>query len=109
MAAVVGVSAGAAFLWVEGRSRYPMLPLSIFRSRQFSAANAVTFTVYGGFGAVFFLLVIQLQVVAGYSPIAAGLSILPITAIMLAPATPSQKRRPDPKRMSASASSNLSK
>ncbi len=78
-----GLVAGAAFLLVEARSRAPMLPLGIFRSRQFSATNAVTFLVYGGFGAVFFLLVIQLQVVSGYSPIAAGTSILPVTVVML--------------------------
>ena len=52
----------------------------MFASRQFTAANVVTFIVYGGFGAVFFLLVIQLQVVAGFRPIAAGTAILPITA-----------------------------
>ena len=79
-----GVAAGAAFVAVEARSRQPMLPLGIFSSRQFTAANAVTFLVYGGFGAVFFLLVIQLQVVSGFSAFAAGISILPITVVMLA-------------------------
>ena len=83
VAGVVGLLAAAAFVVVERRVSHPMLPLRIFASRQFSAANAVTFTVYGGFGAVFFLLVIQLQVVSGFSPIAAGVSILPITVIML--------------------------
>ena len=57
-----------AFVVAEARQPHPMLPLSIFRSRQFSAANAVTFVVYGAFGGIFFLLVLQLQVVAGYSP-----------------------------------------
>jgi len=84
IAAVVGLGAGVAFVLVEGASRKPMLPLSIFRSTQFTAANLVTFAVYGGFGAVFFLLVIQLQVVAGFSPVQAGVSILPITLVMLA-------------------------
>ena len=79
-----GVVAGAAFVAVEARSREPMLPLGIFSSRQFTAANAVTFLVYGGFGAVFFLLVIQLQVVSGFSAFTAGISILPITVVMLA-------------------------
>ena len=49
-----------------------MLPLAIFRSRQFSAANAVTFVVYAALGGVFFLLVSFLQISLGYSPIAAG-------------------------------------
>ncbi len=79
-----GLVAAAAFLLVEARSRAPMLPLGIFSSRQFSATNAVTFLVYGGFGAVFFLLVVQLQVVSGFSPLAAGTSVLPITLVMLA-------------------------
>ncbi|RMB61861.1 DHA2 family efflux MFS transporter permease subunit [Tessaracoccus antarcticus] len=83
-ALVLGVAAGVAFGVVEWRSTSPMVPLDIFRSRQFTAANLVTFTVYGGFGAVFFLLIIQLQVVSGFSPLAAGVSILPITFIMLA-------------------------
>ncbi len=83
LATFVGVAGSIAFVVAEKRSHHPMLPLSIFRSRQFTAANLVTFTVYGGFGAVFFLLVIQLQVVSGYTPIAAGVSILPITFIML--------------------------
>ena len=60
-----------------------MLPLGIFRSAQFSAANAVTFAVYGAFGGVFFLLVVHLQVVAGFSPLAAGTAMLPITVLML--------------------------
>ena len=49
-----------------------MLPLSIFKSRQFSAANAVTFVIYAAFGGFFFLLVVHLQVVADFSPLAAG-------------------------------------
>ncbi len=83
-AMLLGILASVGFVIVEMRSSHPMLPLRIFRSRQFTAANLVTFTVYGGFGAVFFLLLIQLQVVSGFSPLAAGVSILPITFLMLA-------------------------
>ena len=60
-----------------------MLPLSVFSSRQFSAANAVTFVVYAALGVVFFLLVSFLQISAGYSPIAAGSASLPVTVLML--------------------------
>ena len=67
-AAVVGVVAMVAFVVAEARERHPMLPLSLFRSRQFSAANAVTFVVYGAFGGVFFLLAVQLQVVGRLLP-----------------------------------------
>jgi EmrB/QacA subfamily drug resistance transporter len=83
LAAVVGVSALVAFFVRERRTANPMLPLSIFRSRQFSAANAVTFVVYAALGVVFFLLVSFLQISMGYSPIAAGSASLPVTLLML--------------------------
>ncbi len=82
-AALLGVLALMGFIVVERTTRHPMLPLTMFSNRQFSAANLVTFTVYGGLGAVFFLLVLQLQIVAEFRPIAAGVAILPITMIML--------------------------
>jgi EmrB/QacA subfamily drug resistance transporter len=81
--AVIGIAALVGFFVQERRSANPMLPLSIFRSRQFSAANAVTFVVYAALGGVFFLLVSFLQVSMGYSPIAAGSASLPVTALML--------------------------
>jgi EmrB/QacA subfamily drug resistance transporter len=81
--AVVGVAALVAFFWQERRVANPMLPLTIFSSRQFSAANAVTFVVYAALGVVFFLLVSFLQISLGYSPIAAGSASLPVTALML--------------------------
>jgi EmrB/QacA subfamily drug resistance transporter len=74
----------AAFLATEARERSPMMPLDVFRSRQFSGANAVTFAVYGALGGALFLLPIQLQQVLGFSPLAAGTALLPITVIMLA-------------------------
>ena len=83
-AAVVGMLAAAGFVVAEAKQEHPMLPLGIFKSRQFSAANAVTFVIYGAFGVVFFLLASQLQIVAGFSPIAAGIALLPITVVMLA-------------------------
>jgi EmrB/QacA subfamily drug resistance transporter len=73
-----------AFVVVERRERHPMLPLSIFRSRQFSATNGVTFVVYAALGGALFLLPVQLQEVAHYSPLAAGTALLPLTAVMLA-------------------------
>ena len=78
-----GLAAFAAFLATERRSANPMLPLSMFSSRQFSAANGVTFVVYAALGGVFFLLVSFLQISLGYSPIEAGAASLPITALML--------------------------
>lgn len=80
---VLGLAAAAAFLLVEWRGAHPMLPLRIFANRQFSAANAVTFLIYAVFGGIFFLLVVHLQVVAGFSPVASGVATLPITILML--------------------------
>lgn len=80
---LLGVAALTAFVVVERRGRTPMLPLDVFASRQFSAANLVTLVVYAGLGALFFLLVVQLQVVAGFDALAAGSALLPITVIML--------------------------
>jgi EmrB/QacA subfamily drug resistance transporter len=82
-AGVFGVAALVTFLVVEARSAHPMVPLGIFRSRQFSGANLTTFGVYGGIGVTFFLLVVYLQERLGYSPLAAGATLLPITALML--------------------------
>ncbi|HKJ35749.1 MAG TPA: MFS transporter [Solirubrobacterales bacterium] len=83
LALAIGALATIAFFWVERTSEHPMMPLSIFSSMQFSAANAVTFVVYAALGGVFFLLVIVLQVVLGYSALAAGAAALPVTALML--------------------------
>jgi EmrB/QacA subfamily drug resistance transporter len=82
-AGVVGVVALVAFVVVEQRGRNPMLPLSIFSSRQFTAANLLTFAVYAALGGVLFLLAVDLQQVLGYSALAAGASLLPITVLML--------------------------
>jgi hypothetical protein len=61
-----------------------VLPLSVFRSTQFTATNVVTFLVYAALGGALFLLPIELEQVAHYSPLEAGTSLLPLTAIMLA-------------------------
>ena len=59
-----------------------MLPLQIFRSRNFAVGNVTTLLVYAGLGAATFFVAIFLQQVAGYSAVAAGLTLLPITLIM---------------------------
>jgi EmrB/QacA subfamily drug resistance transporter len=79
-----GILLLAAFAVWEHRSPAPMLPLSLFSSAQFTAANIVTFIVYGAMGGTLFLLPIQLQEVAGYTPLQAGVSLLPVTVITLA-------------------------
>jgi EmrB/QacA subfamily drug resistance transporter len=81
--AAIGILGLVGFIAQERRSPHPMLPLALFSSRQFSAANIVTFVVYAALSGVFFLLVAFLQIAAGYSPVAAGAASLPVTALML--------------------------
>jgi EmrB/QacA subfamily drug resistance transporter len=78
-----GILALAAFVIRERDASNPMLPLDIFRSRQFTAANLVTFIVYAALGGSLFLLPIQLQRVVGFSPLKAGTALIPITVVML--------------------------
>jgi EmrB/QacA subfamily drug resistance transporter len=79
-----GLALLALFTVVESRSSNPLLPLGIFRSRQFTGANVVTLLVYAALSALFFLLILQLQNVLGYSALEAGAAILPVNVIMLA-------------------------
>lgn len=81
---VCGAVALIAFVITESRRKHPMLPLDIFRSRQFSSANLVTLFVYAGLGAVLFMIGLVLQQALGYSPLEAGAATFPITIIMLA-------------------------
>jgi EmrB/QacA subfamily drug resistance transporter len=83
VAGVVGVAAFAAFLLVERRSTHPLVPLSMFADRMFTGANLVTFMIYSALGVYFFLLVLQMQVVAGFSPTVSGTALLPVTVLML--------------------------
>ncbi|MFJ3231559.1 MFS transporter [Streptomyces sp. NPDC086787] len=80
---VAGLAAAGVFVYVEKHRPDPMLPLGIFASRQFTAVNLVTLCVYAAFGGFFFLTALQLQVVAGYSPLQAGTALLPTTVMML--------------------------
>ncbi|WP_052849659.1 MFS transporter [Streptomyces avicenniae] len=82
--AVVGVVLGALFVWRERRAPRPMLPLDVFRSRLFTAANLVTLCLYAAIGGVFFLLPTQLQNGLGYSALSAGVATLPTTLLLTA-------------------------
>jgi len=83
LTAIAGALALVGFFVGERRSPNPMLPLEIFRSHQFSAANGVTFVVYAALGGFFFLLVSFLQISLGYTPIEAGIATLPVTLLIL--------------------------
>jgi len=82
-ALAVGLGGMVGFVFAERRSPHPMVPLEVFASRAFTAANLVTFAVYAALGGVFFLVVLNLQVVAHFTPLAAGIALLPITALLL--------------------------
>src|SRR5919197_1121068 len=80
---VLGVLILAAFVVVEARNRNPMMPLSLFRSRNFTGANIVTLVVYAALSGALFLIPVQLQRVSGFAPVAAGSALLPVTIVML--------------------------
>jgi EmrB/QacA subfamily drug resistance transporter len=82
-AAAIGLLAMIAFVLVERRAAAPMLPLGLFSIREFSAANLASFCLYGAVAGLFFLLPMQLQITTGYSALAAGMALLPITVVVL--------------------------
>ena len=79
----VGVAAAVAFVVHERRAAAPLVPGEVFRSRTFTVLNLATFALYACLGVVFFLVVFQLQVTAGWTPLAAGCALLPATLLML--------------------------
>lgn len=89
LALVAGGAAAVLFVVVEHRSDAPLLPLTLFADRQFRVTTVVTFVVYGALGGVLFLLPVTLQVAGGYSPLASGVALLPLTAVMLGLSTAS--------------------
>jgi EmrB/QacA subfamily drug resistance transporter len=83
LAGIGGVALLVAFVAVEHRSTSPLVPLDIFRDRQFTGVNATTLVVYAALNGLFFLLMLQLQGVLGYSALQAGASLLPINVLMV--------------------------
>jgi EmrB/QacA subfamily drug resistance transporter len=77
-----GVVLVGCFIAYEARARDPMLPLSLFRRRNFSAGNVETFSMYAGLAILFFFLVLFLQQIGGYTPLQSGLATLPVTLVM---------------------------
>jgi len=78
-----GSGALIAFLAYERIAPYPMLPLAIFRSRNFAVGNAVTFATYAGLGAGTLFVALFLQQIAGYGALEAGLTLTPITLLLI--------------------------
>jgi EmrB/QacA subfamily drug resistance transporter len=71
----------AVFLAIEARISFPLVPLGLFRNRNFSAANLVGVLMAAGMFAYFFFSALYLQLVLGYSPLEVGLAYLPGTVI----------------------------
>jgi EmrB/QacA subfamily drug resistance transporter len=79
---LAGLVVFALFVVWERRARDPMLPLGLFAIRNFLVGNLTTFALYAGLGVATFFLVLFIQQVGGYTPLEAGLALLPITLIV---------------------------
>lgn len=79
----VGAASVVAFILVERRTPAPMLPPSLFRSRDFSVANVVTLLAYAALGGLMLFVVLYLQVVVDFTPLRAGMSLLPVSTLLL--------------------------
>jgi MFS family permease len=82
--ALTGFALLGLFLLHEARTPDPMLPLGLFRRRNFAVGNAETLTMYAGLSVLFFFLILFLQQVSGWSALRAGLATLPTTIVMFA-------------------------
>jgi len=82
-AVVLAVASTATFAVTERRASHPMLPPAIFAPAQFRAANAVTFVINGALGGFAFVFIPALEIIAGYSPVAAGSALVPVTVVTL--------------------------
>lgn len=81
-AVVLGLALLVAFAVIESRRERPLLPLSLFAIRGFAMANLTTLLVYGALSSALFLVVLELQQVTGYSALASGAAIFPITLLL---------------------------
>lgn len=88
-AAAVSLTAAVAFAAVERRSGHPMLPLEMFRSRQFASATVLALVTYAALGGVIFLFVAFLQISLRYTALQAGAATLPVTLLLLIGSGPS--------------------
>jgi predicted MFS family arabinose efflux permease len=79
---ILGVVVLAGFVWREAHTAAPMLPLSLFRVRNFSAGNVATLGIYAGLSVSSFLLIIMLQQVGHYSALQASLAMMPTSIVM---------------------------
>jgi EmrB/QacA subfamily drug resistance transporter len=81
-AGIAGAAILVGFIVIERSVAHPMLPLTVFRSSQFTGANLTTLAVYTGLGGTTFALVLELQKSMGYSALESGLALIPLTVLM---------------------------
>jgi EmrB/QacA subfamily drug resistance transporter len=84
IAGIVGLACLIVFVPVERRRSAPMLRLTLFLSKQFSAINVATILLYGALGAANYLIVLQCELVLGYSATSAGAVLIPESIVFLA-------------------------
>jgi EmrB/QacA subfamily drug resistance transporter len=82
VALIIGVISLVGFFFYENSFSHPMLPLSLFKSRNFTGSNLMTLCMYGALSGAIFALVLYLQTAVGYTPIEAGLAFFPVTILM---------------------------
>ncbi|WP_066039504.1 DHA2 family efflux MFS transporter permease subunit [Herbiconiux solani] len=80
---VIGAAALVAFVLFERRTEQPMLPLALFRVRNFTVGNVATFLIYGALSLGFFSIAVFLQQVAGYSATEAGFTMIPTSLLLI--------------------------
>lgn len=78
----IGIVALLLFVWQERRAKNPMLPLELFKVRNFAVGNIATTVIYGGLSIATFLITVFVQQVGGYSALQAGMALLPVTVIL---------------------------
>lgn len=78
----IGILSSVAFVWSQNRLPHPLMPLSLFRSSNFSGANLITLLLYGAFAVTLFFMPFNLIQIQGYSPLEAGASLFPISVIL---------------------------
>jgi len=81
---IVGVVLFAAFVFAERRASAPIVPLRLFASRRFTIASIYTFLLYAALGGALFFVPFELQHIMGYTPLGAGLALLPTIALIAA-------------------------
>jgi EmrB/QacA subfamily drug resistance transporter len=81
--AVFGVGALAGWIALEKRNPHPLVPLAIFRSREFAGANLMTLLVYAALSGLLFMLMLELQDELGLNALQAGASLLPVNVLLL--------------------------